>query len=318
MNSKQALFLLNMGGPNNIEEVELFLRNMFADKNILTTNIYIRKLVSQIIINKRLEEVKENYSLLGGESPLPRLTDELILKLEKKLDMSIYPAMRYVPPFADIALNECKKNKIEELILFPMYPQYSTTTTYSSIEDIEQRCKILEYTPKISVIDPYYDDYDYIEASYEKIMEAMEGKVTKEYDLLLSAHGLPLSIIKAGDPYQNQVEANVSALKIYLHERGIEFNDIKLVYQSKVGNGDWLEPNLVDVLRSPTNRKVVIYPLAFTIDNSETLFELDIEHREIAKKIKYDDYVVSKCLNSSDKFVNFIANRVKRVCENSH
>jgi ferrochelatase len=307
---RQALLLLNMGGPNNIEEVELFLRNMFADKNILTMNRYMRKFIANIIISKRLEDVKENYKLLGSKSPLPKLTDELILKLKKYINMPIYPAMRYVPPFADEALLKCQKDGIEELILFPMYPQYSTTTTLSSVEDIEQRCEKIDYNPKITTINPYYDDYDYIEASCEKIMEAMDGKDTKDYDLLLSAHGLPLSIIKNGDPYQNQVEGNVSAIKIYLASKGIEFNNIKLVYQSKVGSSAWLEPNLVDVLRNPTHRKVLIYPLAFTIDNSETLFELEIEHREIANKIKYEDYIVAKCMNSSDKFVQLIVDRV--------
>ncbi len=88
--------------------------------------------------------------------------------------------------------------------------------------------------------------------------------------------------------------------------KGIHFKEVKLVYQSKVGSAAWLEPNLVDVLRNPVNRKVLIYPLAFTIDNSETLFELDIEHREIAEKIKYDDYIVAECMNDSDAFVNLI------------
>ena len=306
----KALLLLNMGGPNNIEEVELFLRNMFADKNILTMNPYMRKFIANIIISKRLEDVKDNYRLLGGKSPLPELTDELIVKLKEHLDIPVYPAMRYVPPFADKALFLCQKDSIEELILFPMYPQYSTTTTLSSVEDIEQRCEAMGYKSKITVIDPYYDDYDYIKASCEKIMEAMEGKDTKEYDLLLSAHGLPLSIIKAGDPYQNQVEGNASAIKTYLTGKGIEFHQIKLVYQSKVGSSAWLEPNLVDVLRNPTHRKVLIYPLAFTLDNSETVFELDIEHREIADKIKYEDYIVAKCMNDSDSFVQLIVDRV--------
>ena len=313
MGMKQALLLLNMGGPNNVEEVELFLRNMFADKNILTMNSYTRKLVSAIIINKRLEEVKENYGLLGGKSPLPDLTNALIEALKTKLDIPIYSAMRYVPPFADIALEACKEQGIEELILFPMYPQYSTTTTLSSLEDIQERCAVIDYHPKITMIEPYYDDYNYIAASVEKIVEAMEGKDTQEYDLLLSAHGLPMSIIQAGDPYQNQVEANASAIKMYLHERGIKFHDIKLVYQSKVGSDAWLEPNLVDVLRNPTHRKVLIFPLAFTVDNSETVFELDIEHREIADKIKYDDYVVASCMNNSDKFVDLIVEKVKAV-----
>ncbi|MDQ7047443.1 MAG: ferrochelatase [Sulfurovum sp.] len=128
-----------------------------------------------------------------------------------------------------------------------------------------------------------------------------------------AAHGLPLSIIKEGDPYQNQIEGNASAVKIYLRERGIKFHNIKLVYQSKVGSSAWLDPNLVDVLRTPRHRKVVIFPLAFTVDNSETVFELDIEHREIADKIKYEDYVVASCMNDSDKFVDLIVSKVNAV-----
>jgi len=310
---KQALLLLNMGGPNNIEEIELFLRNMFADKNILTMNPYMRKFVANIIISKRLDDVKENYKLLGGKSPLPELTEVLIEKLQEKIDMPVYPAMRYVPPFADRALYQCQKDKVEELLLFPMYPQYSTTTTLSSVEDIELRCDEMGYHPKVTVVDPYYDDYDYIEACCEKIMQAVEGKETKEYDLLLSAHGLPMSIIKEGDPYQNQVEGNASAIRTYLAMKGIEFHDIKLVYQSKVGSSAWLEPNLIDVLRNPTHRKVLIYPLAFTLDNSETVFELDIEHREIAEKLKYEDYLVSECMNESEKFVQLIVERVHAI-----
>ena len=302
-----------MGGPNSIDEVEMFLRNMFSDKNILTMDRYTRALVREIIIFNRIDEVKENFiENLGGKSPLPALTNKLIEKLKTKLDMPIVPAMRYVPPFATDSLKKFKEEGIEELILFPMYPQYSTTTTLSSVEDIEARCEALEYSPKITVIDPYYDNYDYISMSVKKIIEALGDKNSKDYDLLLSAHGLPMSIIKAGDPYQNQVEANASAIKIYLHERGIEFKNIKLVYQSKVGSSAWLEPNLVDVLRNPYHRKVLIYPLAFTIDNSETVYELDIEHREIAEKIKYDDYRVAKCFNDDDDFVDLIVELVNK------
>ncbi len=312
--SKKALLLLNMGGPNKIDEVEMFLRNMFSDKNILTMDRYTRALVREIIIFNRIDEVKENFiKNLGGKSPLPALTYKIVDKLKAKLEMPIAPAMRYVPPFASEALEKFQEDGVEELILFPMYPQYSTTTTLSSVEDIEARCEALGYAPKITLIEPYYDDYAYIEMCANKIMEAFEDRNTEDYDLLLSAHGLPTSIIAAGDPYQTQIEGNVSALRIYFHERGIKFNNIKLVYQSKVGSSAWLEPNLVDVLRNPYHRKVLIFPLAFTVDNSETVYELDIEHREIADKIKYDDYRVAKCFNDDDAFIDFIVAKVNAV-----
>jgi len=307
---KQALILLNMGGANTLEEVELFLNNMFADKHILPVHPYLRRLIASIIIKKRLEDVKENYRLLGGKSPLPGLTGQLIDKLKRRVEMPVYPAMRYVPPFASEALEKCQEAGVEELLLFPMYPQYSTTTTLSSVEDIETRSEAMGYHPKITVLDPYYDAYDYIAATAQKIIDALKGLDSTEYDLILSAHGLPMSIIRAGDPYEKQVEANLSALKIYLEDRGILFKRVRLAYQSKVGSSAWLEPNLADVLRNPENLKVLIYPLSFTIDNSETVYELDIEHREIAEKIGYEEYIVAECLNDDEAFVTFIAERV--------
>ena len=307
---KQALFLLNMGGPNNLDEVRLFLYNMFSDKNIIP-NPFIRPLVRNIIIKKRLNEAKETYKELGGKSPLLDLTMQLIEQLKTKIDMPIYPVMRYVPPFAMPALKECKDNGIEEILLFPLYPQYSTTTTLSSYEDVLKACEELDYHPKITFVkERYYDDLAYIKASAEKIIEALGDNESSEYDLLLSAHGLPVSIIEAGDPYQIEVEANVSALKTYLETKNVHFKNVKLVYQSKVGPQQWLEPALTDTIRNPRNRKVLIYPLAFTIDNSETLFELDIEAREIAEKIKYEDFIVAKCMNDSESFVSFIAEEV--------
>ncbi|WP_456429386.1 ferrochelatase [Nitratifractor sp.] len=307
---KKGLLLLNMGGPNNLDEVELFLRNMFADPRILPMNGWMRKRIGSMIVRRRLEEAQENYRELGGRSPLTQITWSLTEKVETRTGVLVRPAMRYVPPFADPALREFAEEGIEELVLFPMYPHYSTTTTLSSVEDVEARCAAMGYHPKIRVVDPYYDDYDYLAIQADRIAEAAEGIETREYDLILSAHGLPMSIIEAGDPYEKQVEANVSALKTMLRCRGIIFKNIKLAYQSKVGNAAWLEPNLSDVLRRPENLKVLIFPLAFTVDNSETLFELEREHRAIAEKIGYEDYRVARCPNDGEDFAAFIAEKI--------
>ncbi len=307
---KRGVLLLNMGGPNNIGEVELFLRNMFADENILPIHPRLRRIIGNRIVRKRLKEAEENYRELGGKSPLTEITWSLAAKVEELSGLPVRPAMRYVPPFAEAALKEFQHAGIGELVLFPMYPQYSTTTTRSSVEDVEARCEAMGYHPRIRVIDPYYDDYDYLDIQADRIAEASRGIKTEEYDLILSAHGLPLSIIKAGDPYEKQVEANVSALKTYLKCRGVPFKNIRLAYQSKVGNAAWLEPNLADLLRRPENLKVLIFPLAFTVDNSETLFELDREHRRIAEKIGYEDYRVAACPNAGEDFAAFIARKI--------
>ena len=310
---KKGILLLNMGGPNNIDEVELFLRNMFADPYILPMNRVMRQFVGNIIIKKRLHEAQENYRAIGGKSPLTEITQSLCNKLEQRLALPVRPAMRYVPPFAVDALREFQQMGIEEIVLFPMYPHYSTTTTRSSVEDVEAQCSLLGYHPTLKVVEPYYTDTRYVTLQVAGIKEALGDADAAAYELLLSAHGLPLSIIKAGDLYQQQIEANVEAIKTALAEQGIGFNSVRLVYQSKVGSGEWLEPNLIDVLRKPLHLKVLVYPLAFTIDNSETVFELDIEHRQIAEKIGYEAYSVAACPNDSDAFVECIVAQISAV-----
>jgi len=308
--SKKAILLLNMGGPNSIPEVKMFLENMFADKYILPMNSYLRGFIGNIIIKKRLDEAEENYRTIGGKSPLTDITLALCAKIESISQLPTRAAMRYVPPFASTALSELQSMDIEEIVLFPMYPQYSTTTTQSSIEDIEDQCLELEYSPKITTIEPYYNKPKFVDMAIESIQKALGDKNPSEYELLLSAHGLPMSIIASGDPYEKQIEVSAGVIEQMLLRNGIEFRSVRLVYQSKVGSGAWLEPNLVDVLRRPQHLKVLVYPLAFTIDNSETIFELDIEHREIAQKIGYEDYIVAKCPNDSDSFAEFIIEQI--------
>ncbi len=295
-----------MGGPSNIGEVELFLRNMFDDPNIIQSNVVIRKLVGSIIVKKRLHEARENYNLIGGKSPLLDITNELAEKIEQKSGIKCVPVMRYVPPFATDVLEELQSEGVEKITLIPMYPHYSTTTTKSSIDDIVATCKTLNYNPEIKVTKSYYNNDSYITLQAQLIIDALQSKDPSTMKLIISAHGLPLSIIKAGDPYQKQVEENCKLLEAKLKELGIHFKEVELAYQSKVGNSTWLEPNLSDVLRNPTNLDVLLFPIAFTIDNSETIFELDIEHREIAEKIGYKSYRVSKCPNSRDEFADFL------------
>jgi ferrochelatase len=308
---KRALFLLNMGGINSIDEVELFLRNMFADPNILPVANFLRKRIAKRIIDGRLEEVKENYRQMGGKSPLTEITQSLARKLEALLEIPVFLAMRYVPPFTKEALQAAQAQGIEEIVLFPMYPQYSTTTTKSSVDDVYAQAAALGYAPTFKTVPPYFDRLGYIELCARRIEEACEGIDTASYELILSAHGLPQRIVKKGDPYEKQIQANVSALKLYLEMQGVAFRDIKLAYQSKVGKGKWLEPALDATLRNPTHRRVVIYPLSFTVDNSETLFELDREHRDIAEKLHYEDYRVARCFNDDDAHAKLIVELVK-------
>ncbi len=304
---KRAIVLLNMGGVNSLDEVELFLKNMFSDKYILQTNPIIRKIVGNIIVKKRLNEAKENYKILGGKSPLLDITKSLCKKIELVTNTPTYPIMRYTPPFAKDILKELKEKGVKEIIAFSMYPHYSTTTTKSSIEDLKDTLKELNFNPTLKIIDRYYNNQEYIDIQVNLIKDAVLDIDVSKITLLVSAHGLPISIIKKGDPYQKEVETNFNLLTKTLQKLDINFKNVKLCYQSRVGSGKWLEPNLIDILRNPDNLNVLIFPISFTIDNSETIFELSIEHKEVAKKIGYNYYGVTKCPNDRDDFVNFIA-----------
>ena len=307
--AKRGILLLNMGGPNTLDEVGLFLRNMFADPAILPMRPWLRRMIGNRIVKRRLAEAQENYRHLGGKSPLSAITDALTVKVEALTGLPTLPAMRYVPMFAAESLQIMREQGVEEIACFPMYPHYSTTTTASSWQDVQAQCAQMGYAPSLRLMDPYYDDPAYIEILVDRIERASEGIATAEYALILSAHGLPLSIIEAGDPYREQVEASVVAIGEALGRRGVLFASIELAYQSKVGNAAWLEPNLADRLRHPTRFKVMVVPLAFTIDNSETLFELEIEHRTIAEKLGYEDFRVVSCPNDGDDFARFIAEK---------
>ncbi len=302
----KALVLLNMGGPNNLEEVELFLKNMFNDENILTIkNPLLRRFVAYMITNARKKEARKNYEELGGKSPLNFYTDKLIAKLQKRLpDLYITKAMRYTPPFAKDAIKELVARNVKEVYLLPLYPHYSTTTTKSSLEDFYNTAKGLGFHARFHDIANFYHNRRFNEAIIERLEEASVGIDTKEYDLIFSAHSLPQSIIKRGDPYLYEVTEHVEILKDLL---GSRFNEYHLAFQSKLGPVKWLEPSLEETLQKLPNKRVLIYPISFILDNSETEFELHIEYAKIAERLGYADYRVARCVNDSDTFVEALA-----------
>ncbi|WP_419770390.1 MAG: ferrochelatase [Candidatus Marinarcus sp.] len=295
-----ALVLLNMGGPRNKEELELFLRNMFNDKNILTMKSdLLRSMIASLIVFSRKNSAWENYEAIGGKSPINELTIKLIEKLQKEFPHTyVTQAMRYTPPFAAKCIEQLKQKGIKEVTLLPLYPQYSTTTTKSSVEEFEQ---IAQGIFNIKVIPPFYKNEKYNDAILEEIVSKV--KDTTEYNLIFSAHGLPQKIVDAGDPYERHVQEHVEILKEKLQRKNILFESINLAYQSKVGPLKWLTPSLEKTLENFENKKVLIYPIAFIVDNSETAFELSIEYKEVAHDLKIKEYKVCQCVNDSDTFI---------------
>ena len=308
-NRKKALVLLNMGGARNKDELKMFLTNMFNDKNILTVKSnLLRKMIAFFITKTRLNDAWSNYELIGNSSPINPLTEKLVHKCNEKIEnYKTYQVMRYTPPFAKDVIEQILKDGIQDIVLLPLYPQYSATTTKSSIEDFVD---FLPYSfgKNIRYIETFYKNSIFNSCIVDEIEKQVEGK--DDYNLIFSAHGLPQKIVDNGDPYEKQMKEHVEILSKMLNERGLNFKSINLAYQSKVGPMKWLEPSLEDMLKNFKNQKVLIYPIAFIIDNSETDFELDIEYRHIAQELEIKDYKVCKCVNDSDKFVEAI----KDIC----
>jgi len=303
---KRAILLMNMGGPNNLDEVEVFLNNMFNDKRIISAPKPIRMLIAKLITWNRKEEAKSNYAALGGKSPLVDYTKKLISKIETGIDASVHMVMRYTPPYSKDAIKSL--NDVDEIYAIPLYPHYSTTTTLSSLEDLEESIKKHGIKAKVKTLENYYRHPDYITATVERIKETIGTDNPEDYELVFSAHGLPQKIIDKGDDYQRHIKYNVYHARKALLEAGLNFHKTHIAYQSRLGPLEWIRPYLEDKLKSLKKKKVIIYPIAFTIDNSETEFELDVEYREIAEEIGFEDYRVSKAPNDHPSFVKCITN----------
>jgi protoporphyrin/coproporphyrin ferrochelatase len=305
--AKEAIVLLNMGGPNNLSEVEVFLKNMFADKNILTmkSNL-LRKFVGGMIVFTRTESSQEIYRELGGKSPIVGHTQNLVEKLQKRVgdDVLVDFAMRYTPPFADEVIERLNAAEVEKIYLIPLYPQQSTTTTKSSLEDFEEAYHKSEGNAVLVEIKHFFQNKTYNKAVLQSIKDSVGSDDFNDFDIIFSAHGLPQKIVDAGDVYQRHVEKHVEILEEMMKEEKMGFHKSHLAYQSKVGPMAWLTPSLEDKLKTVRNRGVIIFPIAFTIDNSETDFELEIEYREVAEELGFKEYRVCRCPNDSELFVD--------------
>ncbi len=303
---REAIVLLNMGGPNNLNEVEMFLHNMFNDPYIIRTKSkLLRRFIAGMITLTRAEKSQDIYRQIGGKSPLVELTKKLVSGLSNALESEVIVdfVMRYTPPMAEEVCKRLKEKGIEKVYLIPLYPQYSSTTTQSSLDDFEATAHTIGWDVINVEIKHFFAHETYNRCIIERIKEALGNDKGEDFDIVFSAHGLPQKIVDQGDPYQRQVIAHVRLIEGLMNNMGLHFNGIHLAYQSKVGPMKWLEPSLEDTLRTLKNKRVIIVPIAFTVDNSETDFELSIEYAEVAHELGYDAYRVCRCPNDHPLFV---------------
>lgn len=303
---REAIVLLNMGGPNNLDEVEMFLHNMFNDPYIIRTkSSLLRRFIAGMITLTRTEKSQEIYRQIGGKSPIVDHTKNVVKSLQHIVGEEVIVdfVMRYTPPMAKEVCTRLKDQGIDKVYLIPLYPQYSSTTTQSSLDDFETTALAIGWDVITVEIKHFFAHKTYNLCLLERIKEALNEDNAESFDLIFSAHGLPQKIVDQGDPYQRHVIAHVELIKTLLQEEKLYFNAVHLAYQSKVGPMKWLEPSLETALLEQKNKRVIIVPIAFTIDNSETDFELSMEYAEVAHEAGYESYRVCRCPNEHPLFV---------------
>lgn len=301
MIKRKAVLLLNMGGPNNLSEVKVFLNNMFNDHRIIRAPKPIRKMIAWLITSRRHKEAEYNYTLIGGKSPIVDHTRRVVDALSERIDADVHYVMRYTPPFTNDVLQSVAS--YDEIYAIPLYPHFSATTTLSSFDALYDEAKKLGISDKIRTVDRYYNDPAYNASIVERIKEVLGNDDPNEFELIFSAHGLPKKIIDQGDLYQRHIRSNVYHARRALNDAGIFFHHTHLAYQSRLGPMEWIRPYLEDKLGALKKKKVIIYPIAFTIDNSETEFELEIEYREKAEAMGFEEYRVAKAPNDHPLFI---------------
>ena len=308
---KKAIILFNLGGPDKLENVEPFLFNLFYDPAILNLPKFIRFPLAKLIANRRAPTAKKIYQELGGSSPILKLTIEQSVALENSLnkndklnDYKCFIVMRCWHPRAKNVLKEVKNYNPDEIVLMPLYPQYSAATSGSSIKEWKDECKKSKYNVKTSTICCYPMDKNFILSHSNEILKKIDG--LKNFKLIFSAHGLPEKNIKKGDPYQWQVEQSVDQIIKTLNIKDLDWI---LSYQSRVGPLKWIGPSTEEIIieNSKLGKHIVLVPIAFVSEHSETLVELDIEYKELADKNGCTNYSRVPALGTNELFIKSLS-----------
>jgi ferrochelatase len=309
-----GVVLFQLGGPDTLEAIEPFLFNLFCDPDIIDFPFARigRKPLAKLISSTRARKVQHHYATIGGGSPIRRFTEQQARALQFKLtesglDAHCFVAMRYWHPFIAQAIEQLRDARCDEVVLLPLYPHYSSTTTGSSLNEWR---RLFQDDIAVHCIETFYRHELYLQALVEKIDEALARFSDPDRpEIVFSAHSVPVAVIQKGDPYQRQIEETVELLM----QRGGWTNGYRLCYQSKVGASKWLQPSLHTALRelaTGKNREVCIVPISFVSDHVETLGEIDHEARAEAAKLGIKRFEMTSGLNDSPTFIAALADLV--------
>lgn len=341
MDLRPAVVLLNLGGPDSLRAVRPFLYNLFSDPDIFKLPLarLTQRPFAALVSRRRAPEAAKGYAAIGGRSPLLQNTEAQARALQEALVAQVQGAvvtvntdataaraeasggqekladvhvcMRYWHPMAPEVVAKLKAHGYRRVILLPLYPQYSSTTTGSSVNAFERECRRQNYHPEVRLIRAWYDDPTYqnaIVASLRRELMRLPDPDPTRVELLLSAHGLPRKVVDAGDPYEMQIVATAAAVRLKLG-----WPHVALCYQSRVGPLEWLKPYTDDVIRAKGRagaNQMLVYPIAFVSDHVETLYELGMLYARLARDVGIEHYRVVPALNTDPLLIEALRSRV--------
>jgi protoporphyrin/coproporphyrin ferrochelatase len=311
-----AVVLMNLGGPDSPAAVEPFLSNLFADPAIIDLPAVLRLPLARFAARRRAKVARQIYASLGGSSPLLTNTEAQARALERVLgpDYRCFVAMRYWHPTSVEAAREVKNWRADDIVCLPLYPQFSTTTTSSSVKAWRRAAQSEGLDRPTRIICCYPDQKELVEAMAELIRPALAEarRYAPGPRLLLTAHGLPERVVRAGDPYPGQVALTAAAVVAALSQTDLDW---RICYQSRVGPLKWIGPSTdTEIRRAGTDRvPVVIAPIAFVSEHSETLFELDQEYRRLAEECGVPLYIRAPTVGVAPRFVGGLAALVRHA-----
>ncbi|MEH2195643.1 MAG: ferrochelatase [Nostoc sp.] len=320
-----GVLLLNLGGPDKLEDVGPFLYNLFSDPEIIRLPFrWLQKPLAWFIASRRTRTSQENYKQIGGGSPLRRITEAQGEALKEQLrhlgqEANIYVGMRYWHPYTEEAIAQITQDNIEHLVILPLYPQFSISTSGSSFRLLD---KLWQEDPKLqpieyTVIPSWYKEPGYLQAMAELIAQELEQYPNpNEVHIFFSAHGVPKSYVEeAGDPYQQEIEECTALIMQTLNRS----NAHTLAYQSRVGPVEWLQPYTEDALKelgAQGVKDLVVVPISFVSEHIETLQEIDIEYREVAEESGIHNFRRVPAPNTHPVFINALADLVIDALKN--
>ena len=317
-----GVLLLNLGGPDELEDVRPFLYNLFSDPEIIRLPVsWLQKPLAWFISTARSRKSQENYKQIGGGSPLRRITEAQARALKEQLqhqniDAQVYVGMRYWHPFTEEAVVRIKRDQLDKLVILPLYPQFSISTSGSSfriLERIWEQDRALQKLP-YTVVPSWYNEPAYLQAMANLISQELDKFPNPDQvHLFFSPHGVPLSYVEeAGDPYQHEIEECTRLIMETLNRP----NDHTLAYQSRVGPVEWLKPYTEEAIMDLGQKGVkdlLVIPISFVSEHIETLQEIDIEYRELAEESGIENFQRVPALNTNATFIQGLTNIVENA-----